>query len=136
MVQITAEAQVQSPSQHSGLRIWHFGSYGTGHSSSSDLNPGLGTSTCHGSGQKKKKRERENNDVKGTSICHPKICHFSIRQLRNGKCKKFFALLHLPKGRTRVSLCEGSPFSQTRKRKTFITGVGDGTEMRPQKNAH
>ena len=49
---VTAEAWVQSPAQHSGLRIRHC--LTCGHSCGSDSIPGPGTSTCVE--MKKKKR--------------------------------------------------------------------------------
>lgn len=73
----------------------------------------------------------------------PNICHSSVRiilswrLLRNTRYrKKFFALSHLPKVRTKDYLCDSVPFSYTRKGKiTFITGVGYGTKMRRHKQA-
>ena len=56
MAKITAEAQVQSPAQCSGLRIWHCGSCGIDCSCGSDSFPGLGASICHRYSQKKKKK--------------------------------------------------------------------------------
>ena len=41
------EAEVQSPAQHSVLRVQHCCSCGIGQSSRLDSIPGLGTSTCH-----------------------------------------------------------------------------------------
>ena len=53
---VTAEAWVWSLVWHGGLRIWHCYSCGIGHSCSSDLLPGLGTSICCGCDQKEKKK--------------------------------------------------------------------------------
>ena len=47
--------QVQSPAQHSGLRIWCRRSWGIGHSCGSDMIPSLGTP--HATGQPKKKKK-------------------------------------------------------------------------------
>ena len=51
---------------HSGLRIWHCLSCGIGHSCSSDLIPGPGTSICCGWSQKKtnKNTKKWKNDTK------------------------------------------------------------------------
>ena len=53
------ETRVQSPAQHSGLRIQHGCSFSLGGSCSSDLIPGLGTS-CAAGLPKKIKKKKEN----------------------------------------------------------------------------
>ena len=49
---------VQSPAQHSGLRIQHCCSCGISHSSGLDSIPGLGTSICQGFGWGKKREKQ------------------------------------------------------------------------------
>ena len=50
----------KSPVQCCGLRIWHCHSCSVGCSCSSDLNPGLGTSTSPGCRQKRPKKKKKN----------------------------------------------------------------------------
>ena len=59
MVQIAVEAWVRSLALHSGLKVWHGRSCGTGHSCGWDSVPDLGTSICCGRGRKEKKTEQE-----------------------------------------------------------------------------
>ena len=47
--------QLQSPAQHSELRIWHCHSCSIGHNCGSDLIPGLGNPYAVGQSKKKKK---------------------------------------------------------------------------------
>ena len=50
--------RVQPPVWHSGLKILHHRDFGIGHSCGSDSVPGLGTSICHGCGQKREKSHK------------------------------------------------------------------------------
>lgn len=80
--------------------------------------------------QKGEGEEKENKTSilapKGIRLCHPKICHFSIRiilsrrQLRNSRCRKSsLPSPFLSKSRAQLSLCEGipTPLPYTRKKR-------------------
>ena len=84
----SVEMLVQSPARHSGLRIQCCCSCGAGHSASSDLIPGQGTSICHGCSWKRKKKKKE-EERKGTltipcllSSCSVLLCLVSQISLR------------------------------------------------------
>ena len=62
----SAGTQVQSPAQHSGLRIWCCCSYGLGSNCGSDQIPGPRTFICQGVAKKEKKKKKKRN-IKSSS---------------------------------------------------------------------
>ena len=60
--------QVQSPTQHSGLRIRCGHNFGLGHNCGSDLLPGPGTPYASGQPKFKKKKGKESDSLKNHSF--------------------------------------------------------------------
>ena len=58
---VAMEVQLQSLARYSGLSIQCCHSCDAGQSCGSDLTPGLGTSICHGCGEKKKAKQRQSS---------------------------------------------------------------------------